>query len=77
MNVIYSSAHFWVLAYPAQQGFELFDKESLRTVFLQGPLAWHFGNAMDEIQGASRDEETIDAFLDDYCAGTARPIVFH
>lgn len=77
MNVIYSSEHFWILAYPAQQGFELFDKESLRTLFLQGALASHFRQAMEEIPEAERDEETIDAFLDDYCTGTARPIVFH
>lgn len=77
MNVIYSSDHYWVLAYPAQQGFELFDKESLSTLFLQGSLAWHFRNAMEEIPEAERDEETIDAFLDDYCAGSTRPIVFH
>lgn len=77
MNVIYSSAHFWILAYPAQQGFELFDKECLRTLFLQGVLARHFRDAMEEIPAAERDEETIDAFLDDYCSGSARPIVIH
>lgn len=77
MNVIYSSAHFWILAYPAQQGFELFDKETFRTVFLQGAHAWHFRHAMEDIPEDERDEETIDAFLDDYCADSARPIVFH
>ncbi len=77
MNVIYSSAHFWILAYPAQQGFELFDKETFRTVFLQGAYAWHFRHAMEDIPEDERDEETIDAFLDDYCADSARPIVFH
>lgn len=77
MNVIYSSDHYWVLAYPAEQGFELLDKDSLSTLFLQGPLAWHFRNAMEGIPEDERDEETIDAFLEDYCAGSARPIVFH
>jgi hypothetical protein len=77
MNVIYSSDHFWILSYPAQQGFELFDKDSLRMLFLQGASAWHFRHAMEEIPEAERDEETIDAFLDDYCTGAAQPIVFH
>ena len=27
MDVIYSSNHFWILAYPAQHSFELFDKQ--------------------------------------------------
>ena len=77
MNIIYSSDHFWILAYPAQMGFELFDKELSRTVFLQGAFAWQFRHAMEEIPEGQRDEETIDAFLDDYCAETARPIVIH
>jgi hypothetical protein len=77
MNVIYSSPHFWIFAYPAQQGFELVDKSSCRTLPLFGPLASHFCHAMDDIPEEERSEENIDAFLDDYCAGTARPIVLH
>jgi len=76
MNVIYSSEHFWVFAYPAEHGFELLDKDGLRTLFLHGASARHFCHAMEEIPEAERDEETMDAFLDDYCAGAARPIVF-
>ncbi|HEX6734565.1 MAG TPA: DUF3567 family protein [Azonexus sp.] len=77
MNVIYSSEHFWILAYPAQQGFELFDKDGMRTLFLQGASAHHFCHAMEEIPEDERDIDTIDAFLDDYCSGAARPIVIH
>lgn len=77
MNVIYSSAHFWILAYPGQQGVELFDKDSLRILYLDGPSASHFRLAMDGIPEDQRDEEVIDAFLDNYCDGVARPIVFH
>lgn len=77
MNVIYSSNHFWIFAYPAQQGLELFDKDGGRTLFLQGPSAHHFRHAIGEIPEAERDEAGIDAFLDDYCNGAAQPIVFH
>lgn len=77
MNVIYSSEHFWILAYPAEQGFELFDKDALRSLFLQGPLAWHFRLAMEGIPETERTEENIDALLEDYCTGAAQPIVFH
>lgn len=77
MDVIYSSAHFWILAYPAQEGFELFDKETLSNLYLQGPLAAHFRSAMEDIPAEQRDEETIDAFLESYCTGSAHPIVFH
>lgn len=77
MNVIYDSEHFWILAYPAEQGFELLDKEMQRTLYLQGASAWHFRNAMECIPVAERDQEHIDEFLDDYCEGTAHPIVLH
>ena len=77
MNVIYSSDHFWIVAYPAQQGLELFDKEGLRILYLQGPAAWSFRYAMERIPAEQRNEESIDALLDDYCDGAARPIVFH
>ncbi|MBE2258250.1 MAG: DUF3567 domain-containing protein, partial [Rhodobacteraceae bacterium] len=32
---------------------------------------------LDEIPDEERDEEAIDAVLDAYCAGAARPIVVH
>lgn len=77
MNVIYNSPHYWILAYPAIQGYELFDKESLSILYLQGPLAQHFREAMERIPEETRDIDTVDAFLEEYCRGTARPIVFH
>jgi hypothetical protein len=77
MNVIYSSEHFWILAFPAEQGFELFDKEMHRSLFLHGASACHFRQAMECIPADERDEEHIDDFLDDYCDGSANPIVFH
>lgn len=77
MNIVYNSEHFSVLAYPAQQGFELVDKESQKTLFIQGEVARHFRHSIDAIPEDVRDEETIDGFLDAYCAGAARPIRFH
>jgi len=76
MDVIYSSNHFWILAYPAQHSFELFDKYRLRTLFLEGGDALHFRLEMEKIPGSLRNEASIDALLKDYCA-SAQPIVFH
>ncbi|MCX8146719.1 MAG: DUF3567 domain-containing protein [Azovibrio sp.] len=77
MNLVYNSEHYSVLAYPALGGFELVDKDTRRMVFLQGPLASHFREAINGIPEAERDIETLDAFLDDYCAGLTQPFVFH
>ena len=77
MDVIYNSEHFWILAYPEQHSFELFDKICLRTLYLDGPLATHFCQAMGGIPATERNEERIDALLDDFCDDLAHPIVFH
>jgi hypothetical protein len=78
MNIVYDSRHYSVLAYPAEEGFELLDKDARRILFLQGAFAHHFYHAINGIPEAERTEEAIDAFLDNYCVGVgARPIVFH
>ena len=77
MNLIYDSDHFAVVAYPAQQGFELVDKEARRILFLRGASALTFRSAIERIPEEERDFETIDTLLEDYCAGSAAPIVFH
>ncbi|HNC52287.1 MAG TPA: DUF3567 family protein [Accumulibacter sp.] len=77
MNIVYNSRLYAILAYPVQQGFELVDKAASRSLFVQGSIARDLRRAIDEIPDAERSEETIDALLDEYCAGAARPIVLH
>lgn len=77
MNVVYNSDSYSILAYPAQEGFEVVDKAGQRALFIRGETAFFFRKAIDEIPEEERDEETIDNFLDTYCAGVARPISFH
>jgi hypothetical protein len=76
MNIFYNSDNYSVLAYPQVIAFELVDKVGGRFLFLQGPYARQFRSAIEEIPEDERDIETIDAFLDGYCAGEARPIVY-
>ncbi len=76
MNVVYNSDHYSILAYPAQEGFEVVDKDANRALFIQGETAFRFRKAIDEIPEEDRDEETIDDFLDNYCV-SARPFSFH
>jgi len=77
MNVVYNSDHFSIFAYPAQEGFELIDKDASRVLFIQGEAAFRFREAIDAIPEGERDEETLDDFIGSYCAGAARPIRFH
>jgi len=76
LNLVYNSESYSVLAYPAQQGYELLDKEGQRSLFIQGARALCFKASIEAVATETPEVETIDAFLDDYCAGSARPIVY-
>ena len=77
MNVVYNSSQYAIVAYPARQAFELVDKTGKRSLFVQGSVALGLREAIDSIPYEDRDEESIDALLDDYCAGAARPTAYH
>ncbi len=77
MNVVYNSTQYAIVAYPARQAFELVDKTGKRTLFVQGSVALGLREAIDSIPFEDRNEESIDALLDDYCVGAARPIAYH
>ncbi|HCZ13797.1 MAG TPA: DUF3567 family protein [Accumulibacter sp.] len=77
MNIVYDSANYAIVAYPVQEGFELVDKAASRSLFVQGSVARDLRRALEEIPDSERDEESIDALLDSYCAGAARPIILH
>ena len=77
MNIVYDSEHYAILAYPVQEGFELVDKTGGRSLYVHGSVARGMREAIDSIPMADRDEEAIDALLDDFCAGAAQPITYH
>ena len=77
MNIVYNSENYAILAYPVRYGFELVDKQSKRSLFVQGSLAVDLRAAIYRIPDDERDMDSIDSLLDEYCAGAARPIVFH
>lgn len=77
MNLIYNSDNYAILAYPVRYGFELVDKQSGRSLYVQGSIATDLRAAIYRIPEADRDAASIDSLLDEYCAGAARPIVFH
>lgn len=77
MNLVYDSELYSIVAYPVQEGFELVDKAASRSLFVQGSVARELRRTLDEIPYNERDEESIDAVLDEYCAGAARAILLH
>ncbi|MDR2507079.1 MAG: DUF3567 domain-containing protein [Candidatus Accumulibacter sp.] len=77
MNVVYNSGQYVILAFPSERAFELVDKTARRALFIQGDAAIGLRNAINGIRDEDRTEKAVDSLLDDYCAGAARPIVFH
>ena len=77
MNIVYNSENYAIVAYPTRQAFELVDKQSSRSLFVQGSVAKDLRSAIDSIPDEDRDQESIDSLLDDFCAGAARPIAIH
>ena len=77
MNIVYNSENYSIVAYPLRQAFELVDKQTSRTLFVQGSIATDLREAIDRIPYEDRDQESIDSLLDDYCAGAAKPIAYH
>lgn len=77
MNVVYASEHYLILAYPSHQAYELVERERSRSLFLAGAGASGFRAAIDRIPAEQRSFAAIDALLEEFCADSARPIVFH
>ena len=77
MNIVYNSENYAIVSYPTRQAFELVDKQSSRSLFVQGSIATDLRSAIDNIPDEDRDQESIDSLLDDFCAGAARPIAIH
>ncbi len=77
MNIVYNSDNYVIVAYPTRLAFELVDKASSRSLFIEGSIAIDLREAIDNIPIQERDEESIDSLLDDYCAGATKPIIFH
>ena len=53
------------------------DKQTSRSLFVQGSVAIDLRAAIDNIPYEERSQESIDSLLDDYCAGAAQPIAIH
>ena len=77
MNVVYNSERYAIFSYPVQQGFELIDKTASRSLFVHGSIAVDLRAAIEGIPDNERDEDSIDSLLEDYCIGSASPIVYH
>jgi hypothetical protein len=77
MNVIYNSDNYYVVEYPAQNGYELVDKHTARGAYLQGDAADKFLESMKNVIAEDATVERVDEFLDEFDVLFNLPVVFH
>lgn len=77
MNVLYNSTHYYVVEYPAHNGFELVDKQSGMGTFIQGDLASVFRDSMKSVIAESPTIDDMDDFLGNFDALMMQPVVYH
>ena len=77
MNIVYNSDNYWVLEYPAGQGFELIDKQSSRGTFFSGDVAEKFAESMKSAIAEDASIEHVDEFLGKFDILLNVPVVYH
>lgn len=66
MNVIYNSAHYYVIQYPEYRGYEVVNKCSRSGTFFQGAVAEKFWQSMAGAIDEDPSPEHLDDFLSDF-----------
>ncbi|MBX9812511.1 MAG: DUF3567 domain-containing protein [Burkholderiales bacterium] len=77
MNIVYNSEHYWVVEYPAGQGFELVDKHTARGTFFRGDVAEKFAQSMKNAIAEDASVEHVDEFLGSFNILLNVPVMYH
>ena len=77
MNIIYNSDNFYVVEYPAQNGYELVDKQAARGTYFQGDTAEKFAQSMKDAIAVDASADHVDEFLGNFDILFNLPVVYH
>jgi len=77
MNLVYNSAQYYVLEYPAQHGYELVNKQTGRGAFIHGEIAMRFRDSIHDAAQEDPSVEHIDEFLENFQPLMTLPVVLH
>ncbi|HUO43312.1 MAG TPA: DUF3567 family protein [Burkholderiales bacterium] len=66
MNIVYDSENYYVLEYPAQNGYEVVDKQAGRGTYLHGDVARKFRTSIIDVIAEDPSIERVDEFLADF-----------
>ncbi|TAK83129.1 MAG: DUF3567 domain-containing protein [Aquabacterium sp.] len=91
MHMLYNSDHYAVVQIEAallgadgdapslltRGGFEIVDKFARKELFIEGAMAEHFKQGVEELIESSPTVEEIDAYLERYSSLAQQPVVMH
>lgn len=91
MQMLYNSENYAVVQFEVEPnevrpdpvasvvrgGYEIVDKHARREIFLQGSLAEHFKQGVENLIRSSPSEEEIDDYLEGFTVLAQQPVVLH
>jgi hypothetical protein len=77
MNIVYNSDNYYVVEYPAGNGFELVDKHTARGAFFRGDVAEKFALSMKNAIAENASVDSVDEFLGSLDMLLNTPVVYH
>lgn len=83
MNVIYMSDEYYVVEYPIEYGYEIVNKRTQRSGYIQGDVANRFAEELQHhlelLKGMDETPttETVDEFLDKFEVQLSQALVIH
>jgi hypothetical protein len=77
MQIVYNSEQFYVIAYPAEEGYEIIDKAAGRGAFFRGEVALRFRDSMRDIVAHDPSTDMIDEFISGFDVAMTQPAVYH
>jgi Protein of unknown function (DUF3567) len=77
MQIVYNSEQFYIVAYPAEEAYEVIDKTAGRGSFFGGDLAHRFHDSMRDMAAKDPSTEALDDFIANFGLPLTLPAVYH
>jgi len=77
VQIVYNSEQFYIVAYPAEEAYEVIDKTAGRGSFFDGELAHRFHDSMRDMAARDPSPESIDEFIANFGLALTLPAVYH
>lgn len=58
-------------------GYEIVDKQARREIFIEGALAEHFKQGVQDLISGTPNEDDIDEYISGFTVLTQQPVVLH